>query len=58
MNNLASKVISKQQQKKNAEDEAVAKFEHDREMRMRLEDERRKQKDAEDKARMRDLLAR
>jgi hypothetical protein len=46
MNNLASKVISKQQQKKNAEDEAVAKFEHDREMRMRLEDERRKQKDA------------
>lgn len=58
MNNLASKVISKQQQKKNAEDEALAKFEHDREMRMRLEDERRKQKDAEDKARMRDLLAR
>jgi len=58
MNNLASKVISKQQQKKNAEDEALAKFEHDREMRMRMEDERRKQKDAEDKARMRDLLAR
>jgi hypothetical protein len=41
MNNLASKVIQKQQQRKNAEDEALAKYEYDREMRMRMEDERR-----------------
>jgi hypothetical protein len=58
MNNLASSVISKQQGKKNAEDEALAKYEYEREMRMRMEDERRKQRDADDKARMRDLLAR
>lgn len=58
MNNLASSVISKQQSKKNAEDEALAKYDYEREMRMRMEDERRKQRVADDKARMRDLLAR
>lgn len=58
MNNLASKVIQTQQSKKHAEDEALAKFEHDREMRLRQEDERRRQRDLEDKAQMRDLLAR
>jgi hypothetical protein len=35
MNNLASKVITKQHQKKTAEDEALAKYEFEREMRMR-----------------------
>ena len=56
MNNLASKVITKQQTKKQAEDEMLAKYEHDREMRLRQEDERRMQREANDKQRMRDLL--
>jgi hypothetical protein len=58
MNNLASKVIQKQQQRKNAEDEALAKYEYDREMRMRMEDERRQKREALEKQQMRDLLAR
>lgn len=58
MNNLATKVISKQTAKKQAEDEALAKYEHDREMRMRLEDERRVQREAAEKAQMRELLFR
>ena len=58
MNNLASKVIQKQQQRKNAEDEALAKYEYDREIRMRMEDERRQKREALEKQQMRDLLAR
>jgi hypothetical protein len=58
MNSLASNVIKNQHAKKSAEDEALARFEHDREMRMRMEDEKRRQRDAEEKAHMRELLAR
>ena len=58
MNNLASKVITKQQTRKNAEDEALARYEYEREMRLRLEDERRMEQEAREKAKMRDLLNR
>ena len=58
MNNLASKVITKQQTRKNAEDEALARYEYEREMRLRLEDERRMEQEAHEKAKMRDLLNR
>lgn len=56
MNNLASKVIQQQNQRKRAEDEAIAKYEYDREMRLRHEDERRAQAEADGKLAMRELL--
>lgn len=46
MNNLASKVITKQVMRKTAEDEALARYEYEREMRARMEDERRMQREA------------
>lgn len=58
MNNLASKVIQKQMDKKQQEDAALAKYEYEREMRMRIEDDRRAKRDADDKQRMRELLSR
>lgn len=58
INNLATKVIQKQMDKKHEEDAALAKYERERELRMRIEDERRAKQEAEDKKKMRDLLAR
>lgn len=57
-NNLATKVIQKQANRKYAEDEALARYEYEREARMRLEDERRQQREAQEKQKMRDLLHR
>lgn len=47
MNNLASRVIHGQQARKHVEDEKLARFEYEREMRLRLEDERRAAREAE-----------
>lgn len=58
MNNLASRVIQKQQHRKQAEDEQLAKYEYEREMRLRIEDERRAAREAAEKAQMRELLNR
>ena len=58
MNNLATSVIQKQVTRKTREDEALAKYEYDKEMRMRMEDERRMQREAREKQQMRDLLNR
>ena len=49
MNNLASRVIQQQNARKQAEDDAIARFEHEKEMRMRVEDERKANAQAQGK---------
>jgi len=58
MNQLASGVISGQQKRKQFEDENLTKYEVEKEMRLRLEDERRADRDRAEKEEMRRLLAR
>ena len=57
MNKLASNVIKGQQGRKHQEDENLLKYELEREMRLRLEDERRAERDRQEKEEMRRLLA-
>jgi len=58
MNTLASEVISKQQNRIRNEQEMLLQYEMEREMRARLEDERRADRDRKEKEQMRILLSR
>ena len=58
MNTLASDVIAKQQNRIRDEQEALLRYEQEKEMRARLEDERRMERDRLEKQQMRDLLSR
>ena len=57
MNTLASDVIGKQQDRKRMEDENLQKYEMEKEMRARLEDERKAARVQAEKQEMRSLLA-
>ena len=57
MNTLASDVIGKQQHRKQMEDENLMRYEAEKEMRARLADEKRAERDRLEKAEMRKLLA-
>ena len=56
MNTLASDVIGKQAERKRVEDENLMRYEMEKEMRARLEDERRAARIAAEKQEMRNLL--
>ena len=56
MNTLASDVIAKQQDRKRAEDDNLMRYEMEKEMRARLEDERRAARIQAEKDEMRKLL--
>ena len=56
MNKLASDVIGKQQERKRCEDDALMRYEMEKEMRARLNDERRAARIAQEKEEMRALL--
>ena len=58
MNQLATSVIQKQHSRKTQEDEALARYEHERESRLRMEDQRRMEREAREKQQMRQLLDR
>lgn len=57
MNQLATTVIAKQQARINNENDVIHRYEAEREMRARLEDERRVARDKAEKERMRAVLA-
>lgn len=57
MNTLASDVISKQQERKRMEEDNLMRYEAEKEMRARLADEKRAERDRLEKAEMRKLLA-
>ena len=57
MNTLASDVIAKQQDRKRMEDENLARYEMEKEMRARMADEQRMAREAAEKAEMRKLLS-
>ena len=57
MNTLASDVIHKQQDRKRAEDDNLRAYEMEKEMRARMEDERKAARIAAEKDEMRMLLA-
>lgn len=57
MNTLASDVISKQQQRKQMEEENLMRYEAEKEMRARIADEKRAEREMYEKAEMRKLLA-
>lgn len=57
MNTLASEVISKQQSRIRSEQECLQKYEMEKEMRARLEDERRMERERREKEQMRMLLS-
>jgi len=57
MNTLASDVIAKQQDRKRAEDDNLRAYEMEKEMRARMEDERKQARIAAEKDEMRMLLA-
>lgn len=57
MNKLATTVISKQQARINIENDTIARYEQEREMRARLEDERKIARDKAEKEQMRLVLA-
>ena len=56
MNTLASDVIAKQQERKRAEDDNLMRYEMEKEMRARLEDERKAARIQAEKDEMRKLL--
>lgn len=56
MNTLASDVIGKQQHRKQMEDENLMRYEAEKEMRARLADEKRAERERQEKAEMRKLL--
>ena len=56
MNSLAGEVISKQQMRIRDEQEALQRYESQKEMRARLEDERRMDRERKEKDQMRSLL--
>lgn len=58
MNTLASEVIGKQQTRIRDEQEALQRYEHQKEVRARLEDERRMERERKEKDEMRMLLFR
>lgn len=57
MNTLASDVITKQQDRKRMEDDNLARYEMEKEMRARMADEQRMLREQAEKAEMRKLLA-
>ena len=57
MNTLASDVIGKQQQRKQMEEENLMRYEAEKEMRARIADEKRAEREMHEKAEMRKLLA-
>ena len=57
MNTLASDVIGKQQERKRMEEDNLMRYEAEKEMRARLADEKRAERDRLEKAEMRKLLA-
>ena len=57
MNTLASDVIGKQQDRKRMEENNLMRYEAEKEMRARLADEKRAERDRLEKAEMRKLLA-
>ena len=57
MNTLASDVISKQQQRKQMEEENLMRYQAEKEMRARIADEKRAEREMYEKAEMRKLLA-
>lgn len=57
MNTLASDVIGKQQDRKRMEEDNLMRYEAEKEMRARLADEKRAERDRLEKAEMRKLLA-
>jgi len=58
MNNMAGNVIKTQAQKQRSEDEALTKYEQERELRLREEDRRRIERERIEKAEMSALLTR
>jgi len=57
MNRLASTVIAKQQARMANENDVIARYEAEREMRARVEDERKQERDRNEKDQMRKILA-
>ena len=57
MNKLANNVIHTQKARKDREDAELQRYEMEKEMRLRLEDERRADRDRREKEEMRKLLA-
>lgn len=58
MNNMAGNVIKQQAQKQRAEDDALTKYEMERELRLRQEDQARMARERQEKDEMRQLLTR
>ena len=58
MNNMAGDVIKKQHQRQRDEDDALTRYEMERELRMREEDKQRQDRERREKEEMRNLLTR
>ena len=58
MNNMAGNVIKTQAQKQKAEEDALTRYEMERELRLRAEEQRRAAREKQEKEEMRQLLSR